>query len=437
MAELWQAMFPSDPALLWPLAVAVTTGIACSLVGCYLVLRRMSLLGDALAHAVLPGLVVAFIFSGTLAIGAMFFGAFVAAVLTTFLTQSLHRQGGVAEDTSMGVVFTSLFAIGVVLIKRYSEDVHIDASCVLEGNLSLVTTHMIEFALPGWSGPLLEAPRAFLSILPVMVANLLAVLLLWKELKITSFDSALATTLGFRSNLVHYLLMGLVAATTVGSFEAVGSILVIAMLIVPAAAAHLFCDRLAAMLLVAALLAALSAYAGFVGALLLNAEPAGMMAVAAGVVYLLAMLFAPRHGVVAALVRNLRTSLRIVGEDLLALLFRLEELASTRRLGAHEAVKAVGGSWLARLGLWTLERKKLVVATPDLQLTAEGRKRASQLVRSHRLWESFLVQTLGLPLDHVHAPAERMEHYIDEKLRAELASDLAQTSIDPHGKEIP
>lgn len=427
----WQTiLFPTDPSLQWTLLIATMTNVACALVGCYLVLRRMSLLGDAIAHAVLPGLVIAFLFSGTLAIGAMFVGAFVAAIATTFLTQMLHRHGGVSEDASMGVVFTSLFALGVVLIKRYSENVHIDASCVLEGNLSFITSYTVEIAGRAM-------PRAFLSILPVLVFNFAAIVVFWKELKITSFDPALATTLGFRSNLMHYLLMVMVAATTVGSFEAVGSILVVAMLIVPAATAHLLCDRLSWMLVTAAIVAALSAYVGFVTALAFESEPAGMMAVAGGAFYALTMFFAPKHGVLSAIVRNASTTLRIIREDLLALLFRLEELASTRRLGPREAVKAVGGGLLPRIGLWSLVRQQLVLMSPELQLTDAGRHRAAQLVRSHRLWEAFLVQFLRLPLDHVHAPAERMEHFIDKRLSEELATDLGDAARDPHGREIP
>jgi ABC-type Mn2+/Zn2+ transport system permease subunit len=430
MNDWWNILLPTDPLLLWTLAVAVATNVACALIGCYLVLRRMSLLGDALAHAVLPGLVIAFVFSGTLAIGAMFVGALLAAIATTFLTQLLHRQGGIAEDASMGIVFTSLFALGVVLIKRYGEHVHIDASCVLEGNLSLVTANMIRIGD-------LSAPRAFFSILPVLVLNVAVIALLWKELKITSFDSALATILGFRSNLIHYLLMMLVALTTVGSFEAVGSILVVAMLIVPASTAHLLCDRLGWMLFAASILGALSAYLGFVVSLAVDSEPAGMMAVAGGLLYGLAFLFSPRYGIVAVIVRNARTALRIVSEDLLALLYRMEELATSRRLAPHEAVQAVGGGLLPRLGLRSLARKKLVVVSPELRLTDSGRRRATHLVRSHRLWETYLVKSLGLPADHVHAPAERMEHFIDERMREELATDVGADARDPHGREIP
>jgi ABC-type Mn2+/Zn2+ transport system permease subunit len=425
-----QFAFPTDPHLLWTLAIAVLTNLACAVVGTYLVLRRMSLLGDALAHAVLPGLVVAFLFSGSVAIGAMFVGAFAAAVATTFFTQTLHRQGGVSEDSSLGVVFTSLFALGVVLIKRYGSQVHIDPMCVLEGNLAYAAEQTIKFG--SW-----EVPRAFASIAPVLLVNLLVVALLWKEFKLSSFDPQLASTLGFSSRGIEYLLMGLVAATTVGAFEAVGSIMVIAVLVAPAAAAHMWCDQLGRMMFTAALIAAMSAYLGIVVALATNTDPGGMIAVAAGGLYLLSFLFAPRHGVLAGLVRNLLNQRRIVAEDLLALLFRWEELARNRPLGASEAVTAVGGGWLPRWALWRLGRRRLVAPSADLQLTDSGRIAARQLVRSHRLWETYLVEQLGLPLDHVHEPAERMEHYISPQLQAELLTDLANHPADPHGRDIP
>ena len=118
--------------------VGSLTNVACALVGCYLVLRRMSLMGDAIAHAVLPGLVLAFLFSGSLNIVPLFFGAAVVGLLTTFLTQTLHQYGRVPTDASMGVVFTSLFALGVVLLKRYISGVHFDVACVYEGSLLLV-----------------------------------------------------------------------------------------------------------------------------------------------------------------------------------------------------------------------------------------------------------------------------------------------------------
>ena len=220
--------------------VGTLTNIACALVGCYLVLRRMSLMGDAIAHAVLPGLVLAFVFSGSMNIVPLFLGAAAVGLLTTFLTQTLHQYGRVPTDASMGVVFTSLFALGVVLLKRYITGVHFDVACVYEGSLSQAALDTFQFA--GW-----ELPRQLRTVLPVVLLNLAFILVLWKELKVSSFDAALSSSMGFSATLMHYLLMALVAVTTVASFEAVGSILVVAMLIVPPATAQLLCDRLGRM----------------------------------------------------------------------------------------------------------------------------------------------------------------------------------------------
>ncbi len=417
----------------WILAVAVMTNVACGIIGCYLVLRRMSLMGDAISHAVLPGLVIAFLFTGSLNIGGMFVGAFIVGLLTTFLTQTLHRQGGVPADASMGVVFTSLFAVGVVLLRRYAGNVDLDPDCVLQGQLALIpgyTTDLFGYAVP----------RAAVSIGTVLLLNTIFIVLLWKELKITSFDPALATTMGLRAGLIHYLLMAMVAGTTVASFEAVGSILVIAMLIVPGATAHLLTDRLSRMLWVAAGVGAAAAYLGFLASARWNpdVEPAGMMAVAAGALFVLAAFFSPRYGVLSTLWRNVQTTSRILREDILAMLYRLEELGIRRPMGPREAAQAVGGGLAAATALWRLLRLRLIEhAHGGLRLTDAGRDRATHLVRSHRLWEAYLVEYLGLPLDHVHAPAERMEHYIGEKLQHKIAQHLPQEQLDPHGREIP
>ncbi|MCR4412543.1 MAG: metal ABC transporter permease [Thermoguttaceae bacterium] len=426
-----QSLSPDTETTLWVMLIGAMTNTACALLGCYLVLRRMSLLGDAISHAVLPGLVVAFILSGTLNVGYMFLGALAVGLLTSALTETLHRHGGVAEDAAMGVVFTSLFALGVILIKRYGSGVDLDPGCVLEGLLEFVDLNRVEVA--GHS-----VPRALVSIAPVLALNLLFLVVFWKELLVSSFDPALATTMGFRAGLLHYVLMALVALTTVASFEQVGSILVIAMLIVPGATAHLLTDRLRTMLGLAAAIAVASAVLGQLAATRWNTNTAGMMSVVAGMFYLAAVCFSPRYGMLSVLVGNFRNALTIVREDLLAMLYRLEELAAERPLGPREAIQAVGGGVLATLGLWSLARRGEIQRDHSaVRLTERGRRRASQIVRSHRLWEAYLVRYLGLPLDHVHEPAAHMEHYIGGRLQEQLAADLEQTGTDPHGRQIP
>ncbi len=422
-------------ALITVTLVAALTNVACGLMGCFLLLRRMSLMGDALAHSVLPGLVIAFIFAGSLHIGYMFAGALVAGLATAFLSETLNRRGGVPADAALGVVFVSLFALGVVLIKRYTGGaVHLDFDCVFNGALDHVGIQgASNITIAGYA-----LPRPLVSIVPVLGLNLAVITLFWKELKLTSFDPALGTSMGFRAGVLHYFLMGLVALTTVASFEAAGSILVVAMLIVPAATANLLTDRLRSMLWVAAGLSVLTAVVGCWLARVTMVNTAGMIAVTSGVFYGVAVLFSPRYGVVSVVVRNVGISARIVREDILAMLYRLEELATQQRLGARQVVQAVGGGPLANWGLWSLLRRGRVTRSDSgLQLTDVGRQRASQLVRSHRLWEAYLVEHLGLPLDHVHDPAERLEHFTDERLREQIVADLPDAEFDPHGRDIP
>ena len=424
VADFWN----SDGA--WIVLTAAATNAACALLGSFLVLRRMSLMGDALSHAVLPGLAVAFILSGSYSIGPLMVGAVMAGLLTTFLTQTLHQYAGVPSDASMGVVFTALFALGVVMIHSGIEGVHFD-SCIYQGALELAPLYRMQAF--GY-----DVPRAFVATGGAFLINLCVLVVLWKELKVSSFDPALATTMGFSAGLLHYLLMTLVALTAVASFEAVGSILVVAMLIVPAATAHLLVDRLAPMVVVSVVIAVLAAILGYVLGVWLDTNFAGIMTVTVAGLYGLAVIFSPRYGVVSTVVQNLQTTLRVVREDLLAMLYRVEELRSPRRLAMAEARRAVGGGFAAQWGLRTLVREGRVRAAGEqLELTDEGRQDAKRMVRSHRLWETYLVQYLGLPLDHVHEPAHRVEHFIGDEMREQLEEKLDAASVDPHGRQIP
>lgn len=410
--------------LLWTMAAGATCGVACALLGCYLVLRRLSLLGDAISHAVLPGLALAFLLTGQISGWPVIVGAIVFGLLTAFLTEAVQRFAGVREDAGMGVVFTSLFALGVILITRAASHVDLDPGCVLYGLIEFVPLDRVP--LFGW-----EVPRAMLTLGPALLATIGFVVLFWKELKIVSFDPALATAMGLRAGVVHYLLMAMVAGVTVASFEAVGSILVIAMLIVPGATAHLLTDRLRWMMLWSALVAVVAAVTGTLTATWWNTSVAGMMAVAAGAQFAVAVFVAPRHGVVARLMRQLGLATRIAAEDILSRLYR--------RLEGPTHGREPSAGLLGRLALWQLWRRGEVerVEGGGLRLTAAGRRRAESLVRAHRLWEAYLNRELNLPADHVHEPAAAMEHFLDEELQKKLLDELSDTAHDPHGRVIP
>jgi manganese/zinc/iron transport system permease protein len=275
----------------WIVLIGALAAISCSLLGCFLVLRNMSMMGDAISHAVLPGLAIAYLLTGDRTSWPLFLGAVTVGILTAFFTQWIAQLGRLDRGASMGIVFTSLFALGLVLIVRAADTVDLDPSCVLYGSIELAPLD-VAFSVEV-AGVLIEVPRTFGVIAASLVLNVAALLIFFKEWRISSFDPDLARTLGISPGFMHYLLMTLVAVTTVAVFEAVGSILVIAMLIVPAATAVLLTQRLSALLVVSAIFAALSAVLGHLSAIILpgwlgfvDTSTSGMIAVMAGVLFL-------------------------------------------------------------------------------------------------------------------------------------------------------
>ena len=424
----------------WIVGVGILCSMACALLGNFLVLRRMSMMGDAISHAVLPGLAVAFMITESRTSLAMFVGAAIVGVLTALFTEWVRSFGKVDEGASMGVVFTTLFAIGLVLIVRGAEHVELDADCVLYGAMEFTPLDTLQFGG-------IEVPRVALTLGGVLLLNALFVLVFYKELKISSFDPDLATTMGINAGLMHYLLMTLVAVTAVASFEAVGNILVVAVLIVPPAAAYMLTDRLSVMIALSLVIAAASAVVGHLGALTVPAAfgygsvgTAGMIAVAAGLFFTLAVFFGPRHGVLSKLIYRVSLSLRIAAEDVLALLYRIEEAsgAETAVIPAHLETVMHLPRLRRRLLVNALIRKGQV--RPDagkLRLTPSGRERARDLIRSHRLWETYLYRYAKLRPDHVHFAAERLEHSTNPELQAALNAHTGSPRMDPHGKPIP
>lgn len=283
----------------WIVIVGALCSLACALPGCFLVLRKMSMMGDAISHAVLPGLAIAFMVTGSRASPVMFLGAAIVGVLTAVFTQWISRVGNVDRGAAMGIVFTTLFALGLLLIVQAADRVDLDPGCVLYGAIELTPLDLVQVGGA-------QVPRAALVVGSVLLVNLAVVVLFFKELRLSAFDAALSDTLGFSSRFMHYLLMTMVAVTTVAAFEAVGSIIVIAMLIVPPATALLLTRRLVPAMFLSALVAVLAAILGHAGALAVPGwfgfdatSTSGMIATVAGLLFVLAWFFSPADGLVA------------------------------------------------------------------------------------------------------------------------------------------
>jgi manganese/zinc/iron transport system permease protein len=424
----------------WIVVTGMLSAMSCALLGNYLVLRRMSMMGDAISHAVLPGLAIAFLVTGSRESLPMLAGAVFIGVLTAVLIQGVYKLSGLDRGASMGVIFTTLFALGLILIRQAADHVDLDPSCVLYGAIEL--TPLDVYVLAG-----IEIPRAAVTNAVMLVVNLLFVVLFYKELKITSFDPALATTMGINANLMHYVLMALVAATTIAAFESVGSILVIAMLIVPGAAAHLLTDRLSRMLMISLVIACLSAVAGHIGAITVpgwfgfrDTSTAGMMAVAVGLIFLLVFIFAPRYGVASRAVNQALLALQITRDDILGFLYRFQELAPSgappvKVAEVHEALK---DGFTTQVAIWGLLRRGMIQKQGDsLRLNAPGLEAGRNLIRSHRLWEAYLCDKKGFCETDLHYTAHQLEHFTDPDMQRALVEEAGDPTHDPHHRRIP
>ena len=458
----------------WIAATGALAAMACALPGTWLVLRRQSLLGDALSHAVLPGIVMAYLAvswmedAGWLAGAtpdsagvsrvaegmsfvarrqlALFIGAALSGIVAALLSEGIQRWGRVERSAALGVVFTSMFALGLLLIRLFADRAHLDPSCVLYG--SLESTGMAVVAGT-------RIPQAALSLAFMLLVNGALIALFFKELQLNTFDPELGASQGLRPTWMSLVLMSMTAATVVAAFESVGAILVIAMLIAPGATARLLTDRLSTMLALSLVVAAAGAVLGHALAITVPAmigvrigfpeirdsSTAGMMAVSTCGLFVAALLASPRHGMLFAWWQQVQLRLRIAQEDLLGRMYRSDEAALTG-ISASQVDPAITlgprSGWLTWLAWRRLVYLKYIRPGPTGDsLTATGAVAARSLVRSHRLWEAYMARHFNLPGDHLHATAEQVEHFLSPELQAELAAELDQPVTDPHGKSIP
>ena len=278
--------------------IAILVSAACAIPGVFLVLRKMALMSDAISHAVLPGIVIGFLMTRSLSSPLLFVGAVGTGLLTVILTESLVKTGLVKEDAAIGLVFPALFSIGVILVSRYTGNVHLDIDAVLLGELVFAPLDRISFL--GYD----IGPRTAWVMGIILLLNIGVLALFFKEMKIATFDPGLSKSLGFSPVLLQYILMISVSITTVGAFDAVGSILVVALMIAPATTAYLLTDDLKTMIILSVIIGIVSSVLGFLVAWALDASAAGAMASMCGVAFLLAFLFAPDRGLLSQIRRK-------------------------------------------------------------------------------------------------------------------------------------
>ncbi|MBE6907535.1 MAG: metal ABC transporter permease [Ruminococcaceae bacterium] len=350
--------------------IAVIVAVTCALPGAFLVLRKMSMMSDSITHTILLGIVLAFFGTHNLSSPLLIVGAAMMGVVTVWLTEMLSRTRLLAEDAAIGVVFPLLFSIAIILITRYAGSVHLDTDSVLLGELAFAPFDRMVV------GGVDIGAKAIYTTGVLLLINLTAIVIFFKELKVATFDPMLAAVLGFSPALIHYGLMTLVSLTTVGAFQAVGSVLVVAFMIGPPVTAYLLTDDLKWMLILSGAIGASNGILGYQAAALLDVSIAGSMAVLTGFVFLIVFIFAPRRGLVSSLLRRKNQKIEFAKATLLFHLFNHEG-------SEEEAVEAGVGTIQMHLH-WTseftarifrsLEHEGYIIFHNEIaELTDEGR----------------------------------------------------------------
>lgn len=350
--------------------ISIIAATACALPGTFLVLRKMSMMSDSITHTILLGIVLAFFFTHDLSSPLLIVGAALMGVVTVWLTELLSRTRLLAEDAAMGVVFPLLFSVAIILITRYAGSVHLDTDSVLLGELAFAPFDRMVI------GGIDIGAKAIYTTGILLLVNLAAIIIFFKELKISTFDPMLAAVLGFSPALVHYGLMTLVSLTTVGAFQAVGSVLVVAFMIGPPVTAYLLTDDLKRMLILSGAIGAVNGILGYQAAALLDVSIAGSMAVVTGISFLLVYVFAPRRGLVSSLLRRRNQKFEFAKT---VLLFHLTNHENSEEESSEAGIGTIQMHlhWteeFTRKIIQSLEREDFIRLSDGLaKLTQEGR----------------------------------------------------------------
>jgi manganese/zinc/iron transport system permease protein len=409
------------------LAGSVLLGIACGLVGTLTVLRGRSLVADALAHAALPGVCLAFLLTGSRSLPPLLLGACVCGVLAILALTAIRRATRVKEDAAIALVLSSSFGLGIVLlssVQRSSSGTHAGLEGFIFGKAASML--LVDVQLLG-------------AVALVVVA---CCVLLFRQFKVLCFDREFAAGAGLRVWLLDLLLMGLVCVCTIAALPAVGLVLVVAMLTIPAVAARCWSDRLGIIMLIAACFGAVSGAVGTgISAMVPKLSAGPVITLVAAALFVVSLLCAPTRGVLSNVMRERTLRHRIATQNVLRAIF---EVAESRGIEQGQAVLlsdvALKRSWspalLARI-VRRAQRDGLVREhAATIALTTAGLEQAASIVRTHRLWELYLVAHASIAADHVDRDADAIEHVLPAEVIAELEAKLREEGRLP-GATVP
>lgn len=419
--KLWRALLLRDYNTRVVVLGVTCLGMAAGVIGTFAYLRKRAMLGDALSHATLPGIAFVFLLTGEKNLPLLLLGATVTGVLGVLAVLALRRVPRIREDAAIGIVLSVFFGLGMVLFSAVQE--------MQSGNQAGLQSFIY-----GKAASMVRRDALWLG--AVGLGVMLGGALFYKEFRLVCFDQDFAAVQGRPVLLIDLVMMGLVVVTTVVGLQAVGLILVVALLIIPAAGARFWTDKLSTMLILSGVFGALSGWIGATCSAVASRMPAGaIIVICTGVLFLFSMIFSPHRGVVAGLVRRWSLSRRVGLHHLLRALAEFEEdrgegcsVSVTELSRARRWTRTVLIPLLARTG-----RSGLTARGPQrrFKLTAQGRVEAQRILRNHRLWELYLIRYADIAPSHVDRDADEIEHVLPEVVVRELERALAASDVIP------
>jgi len=353
--------------------IACLVAIACAIPGTFLVLRKMAMISDAISHSILPGIVIGFFLTEDLNSPWLVLLATITGIITVILVEYIQKTGLVKEDTAIGLVFPALFSIGVILIAKNANDVHLDVDAVLLGELAFAPFD--RFII----NTIDLGPKSLWIIGTILTITTTLLITFFKELKLSTFDKSLAATLGFSPVVMHYGLMSVASITTVGAFDAVGAILVVALMIAPAAIAYLLTNDLKKMLFISCFFGVFAALTGYWMAHLLDASIAGSMTTVLGILFLAVYLFAPSKGLISVLYRQRRQKIEV---HLLTFLLHLQNHEEKSERHIKHLNEHINWGIIQAKSILTLakENNMIVIENDIISLTKKGKEFTTEAI---------------------------------------------------------
>lgn len=391
--------------------------VTCAVLGCYIILRQMAFIGDAMSHALLPGVGVGYllmnaVFPDGFTAGGLLLGALIAALLTSLCISFLSAVPRIKEDTAIGIIYTGLFAAGVVILTRFQQHINIDLNHFFQGDIYGIS----------W-------PDMWLS---AVVGSVVigTIILFYRHFTLVSFDPIMAASIGLPTRFLHILLTAMIALVCVSGISMVGVIMIVGLLITPAALAHLFSDRLPVMMVLAAGAGIASVVGGLYFSEWVNASGGGAIMLMGFALFLVGLLVAPRYGLIAAWRRRRNAVPQVDLEDVLKAAHQGRinwgDLALPRRRLERAVRRLIDEDLLDGAGL----------SDRTLVLTESGAKEAAHIMRAHQLWEGRLIRT-GLSAPAAHRAAERLEHLHPRDVLDQFDEELNHPVVDIDGLPVP